>query len=204
MILKHFEEEEKLPISSWHHVFHSVESQLPASLAQEGLSVYRVAEPKSQFQIPHTRVERRRDVQELLHWCKKRIRPNHVNSSFLCVQRRSSTPLRLGMFWVVHIPTGRVTSFDCVWHCLGETHGHSTSPQETSVKCNCALNTHIHRVSLEKSERARGAGQWEELRALGLSFSRGAAAEGRALSAAEGQRGRQGHGQVRKGPRSQY
>lgn len=46
MILKHFEEEEKLPISSWHHVFHSVESQLPASLAQEGLSLYQVAEPK--------------------------------------------------------------------------------------------------------------------------------------------------------------
>lgn len=106
MILKHFEEEEKLPISSWHHVFHSVESQLPASLAQAGLSIHRVAEPKSQFRISHKRVERRRDVQELLHWCKKRIRPNHENSSFLCVQRRSSTPLRPGVSWAVHIPVG--------------------------------------------------------------------------------------------------
>lgn len=84
----------------------------------------------------------------------------------------------------------RVTSFDCVWHCLGETHGHSTSPQETSVKCNSALNTHIHRVSLEKSERTRGAGQWKELRVLDLSFSRGTGGSCRglgAVSAAEGQ-----------------
>jgi len=46
VILKHFEEEEKLPISSWHHVFHLGESQLPTSLAQEGLCIYQVAEPK--------------------------------------------------------------------------------------------------------------------------------------------------------------
>lgn len=89
MILKHFEKEEKLPISSWHHVFHLVESQLPTSLAQEGLRVYRVAEPKSPLQVSHMQVEIRRDVQEptALHWCKKRIRPNHVSSSFLYVQR---------------------------------------------------------------------------------------------------------------------
>lgn len=154
VILKHFEEEEKLPISSWHHVFHLVESQLPMDLAQEGLCTNRVAEPKSPFQISRKQVEIRRDVQEptVLHWCKKRIRPNCVNSFFLYVQKRSSTPPetqhglvcsyshRFGSKICKH---SRVTDFDCVWHCLGETHGHSTSPQETSEKVTLH-STHTH------------------------------------------------------------
>lgn len=55
VILKHFEEEEKLPISSWHRVFHLVESQLPVTLAQES-SVYTELLSQSPFQVSHMQV----------------------------------------------------------------------------------------------------------------------------------------------------
>lgn len=163
MILKHFEEEGKLPISSWHDVFHLVESQLPASLAQEGLCIYQVAEPKKPIS-DFTRASGNKEgcpgtdsaslVQKenqakprkflLPSYSEVIIDPPETRHVPLCSYSHG-----FGSKVCKH---SRVTNFDCVWHCPGETHGHSTSPQVTSEKCNSALNTHIHRVSLEKSE----------------------------------------------------
>lgn len=49
VILKHFEEEGKLPISSWHHVFHLVEPQLPAALAQESCVYIELLSQRAHF-----------------------------------------------------------------------------------------------------------------------------------------------------------
>lgn len=119
---------------------------------------------KSQFQISHMRVERRRDVQELLQLVQKENQAKpHEFLLPLCSEVIIDPPETqrvLGCsyshgFGGKTCKHSRVTSFDCVWHCLGETHGHSTSPQETSVKCNCALNTHTHRVAGEGGADAR-------------------------------------------------
>lgn len=85
------------------------------------------------------------------------------------------------MSWVVHIPMGLgarlastvespvlIVSGTALERLTVILQVHKKQVSNVTVH-----STHTHTEWLEKAERTRGAGQWKELRVLGLSFSPG-------------------------------